>query len=249
MPILVTPRLKISQPRLSVQRRNFKDLKPHLNKIKIAKKGIQRDTFSAVYNGKPVIIKVWYDPAILHYLAKEVRILAKLQKFPFIARLIEVGKDYFIQENVGGQTLIEYLNGTRASRLDPVKVLSTLASAASMESLIQKEGFSHNDLHPGNIVMTPAGVVIIDFGIAVEKAVDPENFRGAMVQDLFDLMVLSYIGIDSIKPPLASELISTNRRYAANVFDINEDTIGRYGRDLLSIVVTLRRWQRRRGSM
>jgi len=237
MPTLTTPRLKTAPPQLSVQRRNFKELKPHLKKLKVAKKGIQRDTFSAVYNGKPVIVKVWNDPAILFYLAKEVKITGRLQKFPFIARLIEVGKDYFIQEKVAGKTFQEYLSSTR--KIDPVKVLSTLASAATMESLIQKEGFSHNDLHPGNIVLSPAGVVIIDFGIAVEKAVDPENFRGAMVQDLFDLIVLSYAAIDVHGAPFASELISMNRKYAANVFDIDEDTISRYGRDLLGLIAKI----------
>ena len=73
------------------------------------------------------------------------------------------GVDYLVMEYVEGVTLSEYLERGQLSMTDTfrygIEIADALAAAHS-------RGIVHRDLKPGNIMVTKAGVKILDFGLA-----------------------------------------------------------------------------------
>jgi ubiquinone biosynthesis protein len=67
---------------------------------------------------------------------------------------------------------MEFVNGVRATEPEKVggdRKLLALRGAAAIQQMVFKDGFVHADLHPGNIMLTDEGVVVlIDLGLVAE---------------------------------------------------------------------------------
>jgi serine/threonine protein kinase len=158
-------------------------------------KRLSRGAFGATYSARlgriPVIIKVGIgtpglitpDQAI-GSLKREVSILGRLQKYPFVPRVIEVGIDYFVMEDVEGISLLQLLSKGMTAR----EILAATVSEGIMVSILHREGVAHNDLEPRNVLLTPNGVVIIDFGISLTEDSGKHEFREAMKRDIISLL-------------------------------------------------------------
>ena len=98
---------------------------------------------------------------------REAVALSRLQH-PSIALLYEFdhegGRDYLVMEHVAGETLEARLR--RATLDEPeLKVIGVQIAAALAAAHAQ--GVVHRDLKPGNVMLTPEGLVkVLDFGIA-----------------------------------------------------------------------------------
>src|SRR5688572_15404922 len=121
--------------------------------------------------GRPVAIKMIkapdQDPLARERLQREARTAASINH-PAICQLFEIGED-------GGELFLamELLQGeSLASRLQrgPMPlgeaVASTLGILAGLDAL-QRQGLVHRDLKPSNIFLTPHGVKLLDFGLAI----------------------------------------------------------------------------------
>jgi serine/threonine protein kinase len=112
------------------------------------------------------------DSQRLARFEREARVLASMNH-PYIATLhgleqSEDGTRFLVMELVEGQTLAARLE-RGALPLDQVyewgsQIAEALAAA-------HEKGVVHRDLKPGNVMLTRAGVKLLDFGLA--KAVDP----------------------------------------------------------------------------
>lgn len=121
--------------------------------------------------GREVAIKVLGDrchdqPEYIARFEREARAVAELSH-PNIATLHDVGRDgeieFLVFELVGGETL--------AARLKkgplPIEAVCRLgAQVASALAAAHARGIVHRDLKPSNIMLTPAGVKLLDFGLA-----------------------------------------------------------------------------------
>ena len=96
---------------------------------------------------------------------REARTIASLNH-PHICALHDVGADYLVMELVEGIPLKGPLPLPEALRL-AVQIADALDAA-------HRHGIIHRDLKPGNIVVTNAGVKLLDFGLATKRA-DPSN--------------------------------------------------------------------------
>lgn len=101
----------------------------------------------------------------------EARAIAALNH-PHVCTLYDVGPDYLVMELIEGDTLADrLLNGP----LPLADVLRLGAQIASALAAAHAKGIVHRDLKPGNIMLTRAGVKVLDFGIAKMSGVGAET--------------------------------------------------------------------------
>jgi TolB-like protein/predicted Ser/Thr protein kinase len=97
---------------------------------------------------------------------REARAISRLNH-PHVCTLYDVGQqdgvDYLVMEYIEGETLADAL--TRG----PLPLKDALAIAADVAGALDtahRLGVVHRDLKPGNIMLTPSGAKVLDFGLA-----------------------------------------------------------------------------------
>lgn len=192
--------------------------------------------------GRPVAVKVIAaaggDPASPDEpVLAEARSVAALAH-PNIAEVFDIGVwrapegpalRYIVMELAEGETLAQHL---RAGALDwriAVRVCAEVSAALAAAHLA---GLVHRDVKPANVVLTPYGVKVLDFGISVTTGshdvltdgtivgtpafIAPERFRGlpaAPASDMYALGVLLYLCLAGRLP--FPPLLMSGRRIAA----------------------------------
>ncbi len=91
---------------------------------------------------------------------REARAVAALNH-PYICTLHDVGTDYLVMEYIEGAPLKGPLPLERALKY-AVQILDALDAA-------HQKGITHRDLKPDNILVTKAGVKLLDFGLAKQS--------------------------------------------------------------------------------
>ena len=89
---------------------------------------------------------------------------------PNIVTVHEAGRDgdidFIVMERIAGQTLSDVI---RSARLPPRTAIEYAAQIAGALAAAHDAGLVHRDLKPGNIMVTPRGLVkVLDFGLAVQ---------------------------------------------------------------------------------
>jgi serine/threonine-protein kinase len=121
--------------------------------------------------GEAVALKVLHPQLTASVAAerflREVQVISRLEH-PRIARLLDFGEGdwviYYVMEFVPGPTLKEHLARVRrASVTDVVRIADDVLAALAHA---HKQGIVHRDVKPENIVLSPSGAVLLDFGIA-----------------------------------------------------------------------------------
>src|SRR5216117_1431505 len=182
-------------------------------------------------DGRKVAIKVLHPELTVSVAAdrflREMRYAAKLHH-PHIAPLLDSGEtDYllwFVMPYVPGETLRNALRRERRLAIDYTarvgcEILEALAYAHA-------QGLAHRDIKPDNIVLSPDGAMVVDFGIAraiaqsgddrvtrsgfvvgTEEYMSPEQAAGtADVDGRTDLYSLGIVLFEAIagRPPFSS---------------------------------------------
>src|SRR5207248_3778721 len=104
--------------------------------------------------------------ALKERFAREARAISSLNH-PHICHLYDVGSengtDYLVMELLDGETLSERLRKSPLP-LEPALKIAIEISEALEEA--HKQGIIHRDLKPGNIMLTPSGAKLMDFGLS-----------------------------------------------------------------------------------
>ncbi|HEX2798973.1 MAG TPA: serine/threonine-protein kinase, partial [Thermoanaerobaculia bacterium] len=126
---------------------------------------------------RTVAIKVLLDQLsgsaeVRQRFEREAKAISQLSH-PHICALYDVGNqdgvEYLVMEYLAGETLADRLvNGP----LPLNQVLRYGAEIADALDKAHRQGIVHRDLKPGNVMLTKAGVKLLDFGLA--KAIAPE---------------------------------------------------------------------------
>ncbi len=188
--------------------------------------------------GRPVAVKVIAadagDPASPDALVlAEARSVAALAH-PNIAEVFDIGVwsapegpalRYIVMELAEGETLAQHL---RAGPLDWQIAVRVCAEVSAALAAAHLAGLVHRDVKPANVVLTPYGVKVLDFGISVTAGsrdgladgavvgtpafIAPERFRGlpaAPASDMYALGVLLFLCLTGrlpfppLLPPIA----------------------------------------------
>jgi serine/threonine protein kinase len=121
--------------------------------------------------GLPVALKVLHPELLVSVAAdrflREIRLASQLDH-PHIAKLLDSGERdwvvYYVMTYVEGATLREQLSQSpRMSIPDSLRLASDLLDALDHA---HTRGIIHRDVKPENVVMSPIGAVLLDFGIA-----------------------------------------------------------------------------------
>jgi serine/threonine protein kinase len=155
---------------------------------------------------------VWEQGFVERFL-REARAAARL-KHPSVVTIYDVGQEgshyYFVMEYIEGQTLAQVIRQRGA--MSPAEVTAILRPLADALDQAHRQGLVHRDIKPGNIMVGPAGqVMLTDFGIAraaqevrltttgtlvgTPEYMSPEQARGEAVDsrtDQYSLGVVAY---------------------------------------------------------
>ena len=121
--------------------------------------------------GRDVAIKVLPQhlsafPDLRLRMEREARSISRLNH-PNICVLYDVGRDgdqdYLVMELLQGETLAERLTRGPLPATELLKIGSEIANALDRA---HRAGIVHRDLKPGNIMLTPSGAKLMDFGLA-----------------------------------------------------------------------------------
>jgi eukaryotic-like serine/threonine-protein kinase len=110
------------------------------------------------------------DPVRKQRFEREAKAISSLNH-PHICVLYDVGSqngiDYLVMECVEGETLAKRLE---RGALPLEQVLKYGMQIAGALDKAHRSGIIHRDLKPGNIMLTPPGAKLLDFGLAKETA-------------------------------------------------------------------------------
>jgi serine/threonine-protein kinase len=121
--------------------------------------------------GRPVALKVLHPQLAASVTAdrflREIQFVRRLDH-PHIARLLDYGEGdwivYYVMDYVPGPTLKVHLDRVRrASISDTIHIAHDMLSALACA---HGQNIVHRDVKPENVVLSPTGAVLVDFGIA-----------------------------------------------------------------------------------
>jgi eukaryotic-like serine/threonine-protein kinase len=138
----------------------------------IGKGGNARIFLARPPGGEPVALKILHPELLVSVAAdrflREIKLASQLDH-PHIAHLLDSGERdwlvYYVMTYVEGATLREFLSssGGRLSVSDTLRVADNLLDALEHA---HGHGIIHRDVKPENVVISPQGAVLLDFGIA-----------------------------------------------------------------------------------
>ena len=106
------------------------------------------------------------SPELKQRMEREARAISSLNH-PHICQLYDIGAqdgtNYLVMELLSGETLAERIRKGALPLNDVLKIGMEVADALEVA---HRRGIVHRDLKPGNIMLTPAGAKLMDFGLA-----------------------------------------------------------------------------------
>ncbi len=137
----------------------------------IGKGGNARIYLARHPDGHPVALKILHPELLVSVAAdrflREIRVTSQLSH-PHIARLLDSGERewlvFYVMTYVEGPTLREYLaKHQKLSLAEAVQLAGDLLGALDHA---HAHGIIHRNVKPENVVLSPEGAVLLDFGIA-----------------------------------------------------------------------------------
>ena len=121
--------------------------------------------------GKRVALKILHPELLVSVAAdrflREIRLASRLNH-PHIAQILDSGEQdwlvYYVMSYVEGATLQKRLEA--ASRLSAAETMRFACDVLDALDHAHGHGIIHRDVKPANVVLSSAGAVLLDFGIA-----------------------------------------------------------------------------------
>ena len=111
--------------------------------------------------GRKVALKTCHEQFIARF-EREARAISALNHSN-ICTLFDIGPNYLVMELCDGETLAERLKRGTLSIQETIRYGAQIADALSAA---HAKAIVHRDLKPGNVMLTKAGVKVLDFGLS-----------------------------------------------------------------------------------
>ncbi len=111
--------------------------------------------------GRPVAVKTSREQFSARF-EREARTISSLNH-PHICTLYDIGPNYLVMELCEGETLAARLKRGKLSVEETVRYGAQIADALAAA---HAKGITHRDLKPGNVMLSKAGIKVLDFGLA-----------------------------------------------------------------------------------
>jgi len=115
------------------------------------------------------------DPAARKRLRREASVLARIQH-PNVCRVFEFGdcdgQLFIAMELLEGESLAERLRRSAVRLREAVGIARDVLSALAA---VHEHNLVHRDMKPSNVMLTPEGVRVVDFGLARRTAASPDD--------------------------------------------------------------------------
>src|ERR1700686_2223610 len=119
------------------------------------------------------------SPELKQRMEREARAISSLNH-PHICHLYDIGSqdgiDYLVMEFLEGETLAQRL---RKGAMPLNEVFKVGIAVAEALGVAHRQGIVHRDLKPGNIMLTPGGAKLMDFGLAKPLGLQSSGGSGA----------------------------------------------------------------------
>lgn len=133
--------------------------------------------------GTPVALKILHpelsgDPELVERFRREARALGRMQS-PHAVRMYEVlalPQPCMVMEWLDGEDLDRRLDAEGPLPVD--EAVRAILEACDAISEAHALGIVHRDLKPSNLFLTPAGVKVIDFGVAKDETSAEASLTG-----------------------------------------------------------------------
>ena len=102
------------------------------------------------------------DPEFRHRFDREARTISQLSH-PHICTLYDVGDGFLVMEYLEGETLADRIGRGALPVNEALRIAIQVADALDKA---HHAGIVHRDLKPANVMLTRAGVKLLDFGLA-----------------------------------------------------------------------------------
>ena len=175
----------------------------------LARGGAGRVFLAEDKEGTRIALKVLHPELVVSVTAdrflREIGVLSRLDH-PLITKLIDYGERdwlvYYAMPYIEGPTLRMHVDQARRVRLDDtLRIAQDLLSSLGYA---HERGIMHRDVKPENIVLSPGGAILLDFGIA--KAIEAAGSE-RLTRSGFTVGTSSYMS-----PEQASALDSLDHR-------------------------------------
>ena len=127
------------------------------------------------------------DPDLKQRFEREAKTISSLNH-PHICTLYDIGEqdgiDFLVMEYLEGDTLAQRLEKGALPLDQALQVAIEIADALDKA---HRQGITHRDLKPGNIMLTKAGAKLLDFGLAKLKPPDQAGGLSALPTQPADL--------------------------------------------------------------
>jgi serine/threonine-protein kinase len=161
---------------------------------------------------------VAHDPDFRQRFEREARTISSLSH-PHICTLYDIGSengvDFLVMELLEGETLAQRL---AKGALPFPQVLRYGIEIAEALERAHRQGVTHRDLKPGNIMITKSGAKLLDFGLAKLKPASPVQLSGAAATAARDPLTASGTILGTLQYMAPEQVESTATDHRADVF-------------------------------
>lgn len=145
-------------------------LRPFDLSLKLVKKGAEADIYLTTWNGHNSILKIRKKKDYrVHLLDTRIRTLRTIREAKMISETKSFGITtplvYFVDEKKC-EIYLQFVPGKLVKDLPAKQIVKICKDIGRIVGTLHKNGVMHGDLTTSNFILSPHGLVILDFGLS-----------------------------------------------------------------------------------